>query len=159
MADKGANNKPRATFALPNRWAVNQLTLHYEGLDLTKEEEPFTPIIMVQLRMDVRPGTPMSDVLARDLAVLKAMNVVEMLESDELEIEGRKVQYLEWVQNSADLQTLRQLVFYFEHGARTYAITATAKPDDFEEIRGDVQNLAASLLSNPEPLGGAAKQK
>jgi hypothetical protein len=145
-------NQSNATLSLPNAWGLTTLMLHYEG-DAGEENDPFTGTVMVQLRMDVRPGASPTDIRTQDMNAVRGMVAPEFIEADEVDVSGTQVSFLEWVYATPDARRLRQLVLYLPKDARLYTLTATHKADSFERIRNDVLSLATTLLSEDGPLG------
>lgn len=132
----------------PENWGFTQVTLHFEGDDLSDEAKPFAGNIVVQLRLDIEPGASAEATRDIDMSNLRrTLPNVEVLGSGELDLGGRIGQYMEWTSVvDDDLGPLQQLAVYIPVGSRLYAVTGTHKEAKFGAVRHDILDVASSLF-------------
>ncbi len=137
-----------ATLRIPDCWKPTQFTIHFEGADLSEDRIPFAGTMVVQLRTDVRSGSVPAAVRDADVSsVRRSLPGMRVLEQGEVELDGTKVELVEWTYPDASVGGVRQAVFYLLLDGDLYTLTATQRSDRFEAIRGDVLAFARSLLS------------
>jgi hypothetical protein len=135
------------TLTIPAKWGLTSFTIHYEGEDLSNDENPFAANVSVQLRTDVKPGFSTTDVVAADLQTLRAtVRDLELAGKGELQVRKNKLQHLELTFRDATLGTMRQLFIYVDRGDRIYTVVGMHVDARFDQIRSDVIGAAASLL-------------
>lgn len=132
---------------LPEGWGVTQLVLHYEKEDLTREVDPFAGNAVVQLRMDVEPGTAPARVVGQDRGVLAAgLAHFKVIAEGELAVGGAPMSHLEHTFEDEEGRALQQLTLYLRRGGHLYTVSGTHRAGPrFAAIRGAVLELAAAL--------------
>jgi hypothetical protein len=136
------------TFTLPAGWGVTNLTFHFEGEDLSKDERPFAGNVIAQLRTDVPHGTRIDDVVERDLKVLKmATSNFQFVGQNTTDIDGTAVKSIEFLHRDAESEQLQQVCFFLAVDGHVYTVTGVHRAGArFEKIRPGIREIVRSVL-------------
>jgi hypothetical protein len=136
-----------ATLTIPPRWKPTQFTVHFEGDDLAGDQVPFAGTMVAQLRTDVRPGSVAAAIKDADISsVRRSLPGMRVVDSGNVDLEGAKVEFVEWTYPDVALGGVRQAVFYLDLDGDLYTLTATHRIDRFDAVRPDVIAVVRSLL-------------
>lgn len=133
---------------IPPRWALHQLTMFFEE-DLSGEAKPFAGNVVMTLRFDAEPGTPLAKVREKDTLMLrKSETPIHELSKGAMELaDGTTVEHLEWASNDPRLGILRHLAIYLAKGTQVYTATGTHLGDRFDGIKPQFLEFVRTFLS------------
>lgn len=134
----------RRVIELPPRWQISQLSIHFEGEDLSKDPNPFAANIVGQLRLDLEPGDPLSRVVDGDIDnAKKALDAFNLVSKKVMKTSAE----VECLYASGD-QEFRQLSFYREVSGSVYTVVATHRAERFESVRKDLLAIVNGILAS-----------
>ena len=141
---------PDLTLGIPDFWDLNLITLHFEGEDLTEDENPFAGSIVISRRLDVPFSEVPEGLIDADLEGLQqSLTGFELVRRGDTDIEGQACPFLEF-DFDAEGHRLRQLCITRAVGGKVYGIFGThVCGERFARVRDQIIAVGHSLQAEP----------